>query len=523
MDYSKLIKKHFPYPTPNPGQIEAIEQSIDALKSGYAHVILEAPTGIGKSAISYTVHKVMEETSVDFVTSVITSTKSLQDQYLKEFPIENLSGKNNYSCKYKIGPYRSFECRSQIKSKKCSPERDCSYFRQRRVWTDLANFRMTNHSFMIQACPMLCMEIDNKSDLIVIDESHEIEQSITEHSQVKLSIEGLNLFPDFKIKILQLIDVMHSYGDKVFKLTDEDLNLANRVWSRCKTLKNSLDSMMQESTEKLKKYIAVHEIICNLEDYLEILSKSGILWIATEKKQNSFINLKPIRASDVSYHGLFRKSPQFLHMTSTICGSETYAESLGIKEYKFIQIDNPIPVSNRKVYFKPVCKVSGDIDYDSLVKGVDLISSMYKDSSGIIHTVSFKLANEILSRSSYKSRMKISNNRKEIIEHLSTKDGIILSPSLEKGFDAKDDLSRFQILAKVPYGFLGDVYIKYNAESNKKWYARNAILRLVQASGRSVRGVTDYADTYILDSNFKRLYKENKEVFPSWYKDSLEL
>ena len=103
------------------------------------------------------------------------------------------------------------------------------------------------------------------------------------------------------------------------------------------------------------------------------------------------------------------------------------------------------------------------------------------------------------------------------------KNGIVLSPSLEKGFDAKDDLSRFQILAKVPYGFLGDEYIKYNAESNKDWYARNAILRLVQASGRSIRGVTDYADTYILDSNFKRLYDNNKQVFPVWYKDSLEI
>lgn len=523
MNIDKLITRHFPYPTPNPGQAEAIRDAIIKFKSGSQHVIIEAPTGIGKSAISYTVHKVLKDLNPDFVTSVITSTRALQDQYTKEFPIENLTGKSNYSCTHKVGPYRSLDCRSQIVNKKCNPIKDCSYFRQRTVWTDLASFRMTNHSFMISACPMLCMEDENKADLIIIDESHELEQNITEHSKVNLSIDSLNLFPSFKVKVVNVINMIQRKSQKVFTLDESEISQVGEIYAGCISLKKTLDRKMKESISGLKRYIGAHEALCNLEDYLEILSTKDILWIVVEKKPSFFVNLKPIRASDVSYHALFRKSDKFLHMTSTICGADTYAKSLGISEYDFIQVKNPIPVENRKVYFKPVTKVSGDIDYSALAQGVDLISNIYPNDSGIIHTVSFKLANEILNRSKNKSRMKVLNDREEILDHLRTKNGIVLSPSLEKGFDAKDDLSRFQILAKVPYGYLGDEYIKYNADSNKDWYARNAILRLVQSSGRSIRGITDYADTYILDSNFNRLYNQNKQVFPDWYRDALEM
>lgn len=118
--------------------------------------------------------------------------------------------------------------------------------------------------------------------------------------------------------------------------------------------------------------------------------------------------------------------------------------------------------------------------------------------------------------------MFISNNREEILEALSDKtNSIILSPSVETGYDFKGDMARWQIVAKIPYGYLGDAMVKLNADRDSNWYARKAIVRLVQASGRAVRGVDDYATTYILDSNFKRLYSQNKSMFPDWYRDAV--
>jgi ATP-dependent DNA helicase DinG len=48
--------------------------------------------------------------------------------------------------------------------------------------------------------------------------------------------------------------------------------------------------------------------------------------------------------------------------------------------------------------------------------------------------------------------------RDEVIaEHVnSTKPNVLISPSLYTGLDLKDDLSRFQIIVKVPYPDLGE-------------------------------------------------------------------
>jgi ATP-dependent DNA helicase DinG len=58
-----------------------------------------------------------------------------------------------------------------------------------------------------------------------------------------------------------------------------------------------------------------------------------------------------------------------------------------------------------------------------------------------------------------------------IVEHLnSTKPTVLISPSLYLGLDLKDDLSRFQIITRVPYPDLGDRWINKKREINGQWY-----------------------------------------------------
>lgn len=49
MNHSDLIDKFFPFPQYNPGQKEAIQDCIDNILKGTRHIIMELPTGIGKS------------------------------------------------------------------------------------------------------------------------------------------------------------------------------------------------------------------------------------------------------------------------------------------------------------------------------------------------------------------------------------------------------------------------------------------------------------------------------------------
>ena len=92
---------------------------------------------------------------------------------------------------------------------------------------------------------------------------------------------------------------------------------------------------------------------------------------------------------------------------------------------------------------------------------------------------------------------------------------------MSEGVDLKGDLSRFQIVCKVPYPYLGDKLVKKKMNKWKWWYPMQTAKTIVQAVGRSVRSDTDSAVTYILDSDFERFFSMNKSLFPNEFKRSM--
>lgn len=87
----------------------------------------------------------------------------------------------------------------------------------------------------------------------------------------------------------------------------------------------------------------------------------------------------------------------------------------------------------------------------------------HKNDKGIIHTTSYKQVDFIIENISPINRHRLLRTdpnipREEVIaEHIhSAKPTVLISPSLYLGLDLKDDLSRFQIITKVPYPDLGD-------------------------------------------------------------------
>ncbi|MFZ0512567.1 MAG: helicase C-terminal domain-containing protein, partial [Candidatus Nitrosopolaris sp.] len=113
--------------------------------------------------------------------------------------------------------------------------------------------------------------------------------------------------------------------------------------------------------------------------------------------------------------------------------------------------------------------------------------------------------------------------RDEIIdEHFkSSKPTVLISPSLHLGLDLKDDLSRFQIITKVPYPSLGDRWIDEKRKRSEQWYSWQTGLRLVQAYGRSVRSKDDWAITYILDAAFGYFITKNRNILPAWFTEAI--
>ena len=95
-----------------------------------------------------------------------------------------------------------------------------------------------------------------------------------------------------------------------------------------------------------------------------------------------------------------------------------------------------------------------------------LCYKLHKQHKGIIHTTSYEQLNFIRENISKENRRRLLETdpevqRDEIIEEhfKTTKPTVLISPSLHLGLDLKDDLSRFQVIVKVPYPSLADRWI----------------------------------------------------------------
>lgn len=552
-EIKEMAKSFFPFPKANPGQMEVIISAIDALvNKRKKHIIIEAPTGVGKSLIGLTIHQVVQKLVMKYSsgdmpqwrTAITTPTKGLQQQYAQEkhVNIAMLKGKKNYQCiVHSDIYYNAVPCRIQCRDGNCSPRR-CPYVQARGFWTDAASLRCTNTAMMIEMCSTICMKPENRGDFIIIDECHKLPQALLDHTIMEYNIKsvatlaGLNQAGKDVVRLVAAIvkscaDMSLGTLQKIPSLVAQDISELHGI----------VEDMLVDLTEMIKgdtltdtQMMALSDIIDilqNLSDYCGIMTDTQADTFIVQAKEDTMIQFKPTIASDVSEFGLFRKADYFLHMSATICGLDAYARSLGIPKHEYVtfQVENPIPIENRKINFMPIMKMTanmGDYEWKQVAHAVDDIIDFHEGQNGIIHTVSYDRALKIQEFSRHKGLIQVPRTRDALLMSLkkaieTKKPVVFASPAMEEGYDFKGDLGRFQILAKVPYAYLGDPLVAHVNKIDPSAYFREAILRIIQSCGRCVRGPDDWAATYILDQSFETLMARNPEYFPRWFLDAV--
>lgn len=558
----KLADEFFPFDHFNAGQKEAIVTAVDAfVNKNVKHVIIEAPTGVGKSLIGITTHLILKyivsmvakkkDAYGQFRTSISTPTKGLQDQYAKETAadISILKGKRNYRCL--INPniyYNSVPCRLACKRKECKANY-CPYVQARNIWTDIATLRCTNAAMMVELCSSLATVPEKRADMLILDECHEMPHTLLEHTIMNFDINQIynlhewhGLGADIMEKTVEILDITKAYEKgKLYELGGDLVQLFHLMHEDIENYLVFLETVLESDDIDDKQAASMMDVVDtlhNLSDYCLIMADTDAkTFIVNEKEHDektgipTRIEFKPVYPADVSQFGLFRKADYVLHMSATICGVDAYTRSMGIGKDDFveIQVNNPIPKENRKIFYAPVMKMTnnmGDYEFRQLAKSVDEIIDHNSGANGIIHTVSYDRAMKIKEFSRHKHIMVVPKDRHEVMQALTAavqtkRPCVIVSPAIEKGYDFKGDLSRFTIIIKTPYEYLGDPLVAYINQKDPTAYFREAVLRIVQMAGRSVRGVDDYADTFILDSSFEMLLAKNNVYFPRWFVEAI--
>ena len=537
------FEEYFPYDTPRDCQVDAINFALNSfIEKEKKIVIIEAGTGVGKSAIGLTVGRYLKNNPpavLDEDTKsgsyFLTTQKILQEQYVKDFGCPGDMKSVKSSSNYKCGFHKQNSCAESLRALKVAEKG--SPFWKKCVFN--CNYKKAKEGFLsspegVTNFPYFLAETQyagkiKPTQLLVVDEAHNVPTELSKFIEVSMterfSKQMLKLdMPQVNTQLQAISWVRDVYAPKLKSYTSHVESMLEKY--------QGLREKIKEFANLAKQYDLLDKHMCKINRFLEIYNEENWVFSMTpaEGRRGRKLEFKPI---DISYYAedmLFRMGEKIIMMSATILDPDAFCEMLGLdrESVGYISLPSPFPVENRPVFSASIGKMSAaeiEKTLPKLAEAVKAILEQHKNEKGIIHCHTFKIA-KYLKYNLRDSRLLIhtSDNREEVYKkHLkSKKPTVILSPSMTEGVDLAGENSRFQILCKVPYPYLGDKLIRKRMNRWKWWYPLQTAKTIVQAVGRSVRSNEDYAVTYILDSDWDRFFSRNRSFFPAGFKASLQ-
>jgi Rad3-related DNA helicase len=257
------------------------------------------------------------------------------------------------------------------------------------------------------------------------------------------------------------------------------------------------------------------------------LSEAGDDWRPDYRYADGWA-FEPIWARDYTAAWLWGECEKVVLLSATL-RPVAAEEELGLRgeEYEFYETASPYPPERRPIIHVKTARVNhkmSDIARERWIGRVDEILETRQDRRGIIHTVSFDRAKQLLSRSRFAKNMFVPSGGADtatlVKRYRDTEGGILVSPSVHTGHDFVGEAARYQIIVKVPYPDTRFGLAAARAAEDEDWARRQAATTLVQMSGRIVRGPSDWGESLVIDDNILDLYTRHKYLFPQWFRSA---
>lgn len=522
------VLSFFPHQEFRSFQREAIEDIQKAFDEGHKYVILESPTGSGKSAMAVSLGLFNQPGFL------LTSQKILQEQYIQDYGSDNIcvmKGRNNYTCHFWRGDASCAEgvCQS---GKPCEYRGTCEYniAKRQAIQSKLA---LMNYSYYLNAMEYT----DNfpSREILICDEAHNIESECMKF--VEFSFSTLNLSKLGVTSKIPQYKTLDQYVVWVESILEKVQVMARKLSSMINTYEvNDNDPMSQDRLSKMQK--EYDSLMTQQEKAMKFLtSYKSTEWIfdivKSEKLNRTAVHFKPLTIAYFANPLIFQYANKSLLMSATILDKTNFCRTLGIEQdaAKFMRLPSTFDPEIRPVIITNTGSMGkGAIDgtLPKIAADVERMLKHHPDEKGLIHTHTYKIANflrdnvdpELAERFIFHS----SEDRQQmLIRFIKSKEPkVLVTPSMTEGIDLKDDLARFVVIVKIPYLFLGDKQVKRRMEMDEEWYRWRAALSLVQAAGRGVRHTDDYCVIYIMDSGIRYFFKKNRKFFPDYFIESIK-
>ena len=479
---------------------------------------------------------------------IVTSTKQLQDQYVEDFPtLKSVKGMSNFACYQQMDLAKLHEKRaamrkgltcdkgqcarkegqkqvSSCKYKSSSEDaRQCIYYKQKAEGLAFPQ-TILNYAIYFQLKKFQATSQGVCREMGIFDEAHTIENEIVRFLGLDVwagYLSDVGIAPSrYKLddidEIISLLeDLRTGYGKRLADMESDSM--------RPRSVRDA-----QEYSRMLNRF----ERVVDARAMIQANKENFVIQMPETDHAGGFRRLSVVPVDIDKFAEKFFDSDYQVFLSATI-DRENFSRSLGLEDCALINMTkSPFPKENRKVRFLNVKRLNQSSSLEDRIEVINQIGAImrsHQNERGLILTSSKKRCDDIRRYlpKEQRGRIQLAHSENEdgstieetLAAHKETKNGVLLSSSLWQGIDLRDDLSRFQIIEKCPYLYLGDRRVMIKKERDPRWYRYQTVVKLLQGIGRSVRSQSDHAITYVVDESVHNLLAYNREMVPLAYHD----
>lgn len=563
---NKIFGPTFKY---RPGQKEAICDIVYNWLHNINDVILDAPTGTGKSIIALSVAGILNY-YYHKTGYILVSDLSLMEQYDKDlekyFPNwALLKGQQNYICNQNHLPFPSGTCQltncktyNEIIKKYPNCYGSCEYIQLRQRAIE-APILVCTYSFWLLQQNYVKRSVNNPPfddrDFVICDEAHKLQSIVQSHFSPKFGKEDTQKITTVftiasKLKTANVsLDEILKIRANIFKETDNTkiLELLKEYCAKLDILSLAIDKIKKETLQTasdigkiskedmnvLKACTFLEKHYETFKEYTEIIENIGMYSLIKNDSDNETIIFNCLDESYLLKKFFHSNCKKKMYMSATIGDPEVFAHDVFISGEKFyLKMPSVFDYTNSPIFFVKEYELSykkKDQSLPYIINMIDHILTIYKDYRGIIQTGSYAFAKALKDGLCSINQKRIllyedSNTKNDSLDiYKLSKNKVLVGPSLVEGLSFDNDLCRFQIIMKIPYPSLADKFVSAKMNYDNQWYSNTTAISILQGVGRGVRNMNDWCVTFILDGCFLRLFQVSKNMFPQEFCDRIKL
>lgn len=483
------------------------------------------PTGAGKSLI----YCALAAAASDRRVLILTSTKALQAQVATEFgdalELVLIQGMNSYACDHPAVPKRTKAsdgpCRAgadcELKTGGCAYYDQLARARKARVV--LSNYHQWIKMGQV-ARRFGRPEPLGEFEVLVADEAHHAPTILSDALTVEFA------------------------EDEFASLLGRDLLEPGKGWEDWRAWGASMSIIVEGAKEAVAKPARRGDVaaskrlrrLTDLERVFQALAGASRYWVHSDaetaffggKTRGKLLRWGPARLSRDDVERVFlRDTPQALLVSATITPQTPELLALEEWEYLFETYPTEFPAARRPLVAGPGLRLNKNTTDATMRRAwapaIDRIAQRRADRKGIVHVHSYARARIYGEETKLGGRVITHAQGARALERAvkefraAPAGAVLVSPVLTTGYDFPGEDCEYQVIAKLPYPFMGCPIFRARSKQTPGLGDYLTAQALVQACGRGMRSKTDQCETIFLDSAIAAWIERNPDKLPVWF------